>query len=447
LFASLNGTIARAQAVQNTTYSYLYDAMGNPTQLTDPLGRVSNQSYDPLNRVKQQLQPPPATGAARPAVNYTYDGRDHVAAVSDPRALVTTYATTGLGDAVGLVSPDTGATARTHDAAGNLASATDARGKVTSYQYDALNRLRRIDYATGAPSVFEYDGGEGGAANAIGRLTKMTDESGQTAYRYDQTGRMLSKTQTVNAAAGALARTVRYAYDAGGRVGSLTYPSGNRIDYEYGPAGRVSGIVLNPADAETSTPPVLLKQIVYAPFGAVQSWMWGNSSAAAPNPYARTFDLDGRVTSYPLGSIGAASGGAGKVLDRVTRTLSYDAASRIAGMTHVGAGLGANLDQAYGYDDLGRLTSYTGDNASQAYKYDAGGNRTQLSVGAAAYANTVAAGSNRLAGTTGPVPAKSNTYDAAGNLATDGVAALPPFGPPPALLGPAPAGQQQHRPP
>jgi YD repeat-containing protein len=29
---------------QNTTYHYQYDAVGNLTQITDPLGRITNQS-------------------------------------------------------------------------------------------------------------------------------------------------------------------------------------------------------------------------------------------------------------------------------------------------------------------------------------------------------------------------------------------------------------------
>jgi RHS Repeat len=49
---------------QNTSTSYQYDA--NVTQITDPLGGVTTQSYDPLNRLVNQLQPPPVAADARP---------------------------------------------------------------------------------------------------------------------------------------------------------------------------------------------------------------------------------------------------------------------------------------------------------------------------------------------------------------------------------------------
>ena len=41
---------AAAAQTQNTTYHYQYDANGNLTQITDPLGRITTQSYDALNR-------------------------------------------------------------------------------------------------------------------------------------------------------------------------------------------------------------------------------------------------------------------------------------------------------------------------------------------------------------------------------------------------------------
>ncbi|MRV76868.1 type IV secretion protein Rhs, partial [Duganella sp. FT92W] len=76
-----------ASAQQNTTYSYQYDNNGNLTKVTDPLSQVTDRSYDVLNRQLQQLQPPPVTGAARPAINYTYDALDQLSTVRDPRNL------------------------------------------------------------------------------------------------------------------------------------------------------------------------------------------------------------------------------------------------------------------------------------------------------------------------------------------------------------------------
>jgi len=363
VLTGLSVNVAFAQT-QNTTSNYLYDAFGNPTQVTDPLGKVTSISYDALNRVKQKMLPVPATGVARPTVNLIYDGLDQAVTVSDPRSLATNYTIDGLGNQSNLSSPDAGITGRTYDSLGNVLTSTDARGKVTTYTYDVLNRLTGMSFSSGTSTMFEYDGGSAGAPNAIGRLTRMTDESGQTGYSYDQMGRVVSKVQSTVSAIGAVNRTVSYAYGGDGKLVSVTYPSGNRIDYSYDRAGRISNLTLHPSDSnggtDGGTAIVLQDQISYAPFGAVLGWVWGNNSQMAPNVYARTFDLDGRITSYPLGNPVAGTAG-------VLRTVSYDAASRITSMTHRGSTGAVQYDQNFAYDGLGRLVTFSGSSSSHIH--------------------------------------------------------------------------------
>ena len=225
VLGSVSGTLAAAQTVQNTTYRYQYDAVGNLIEVADSLGGVRTQSYDALSRLKQQVLPPASSGATRAAINYDYDGLDQISAVRDPRNLLTSYTNDGLGNQLGVLSPDAGGSAKTYDAAGNLQTSTDARGKVTNYSYDALNRVISVRFSSGLASNFEYDGGAAGAANAIGHLTKMSDESGQTSYAYNQQGRLLSKVQSSKSAGTVLVRTLNYAYGSDGKLSSLTYPS------------------------------------------------------------------------------------------------------------------------------------------------------------------------------------------------------------------------------
>jgi len=101
------------------------------------------------------------------------------------------------------------------------------------------------------------------------------------------------------------------------------------------------------------------------------SWTWGNGTA-----YARSFDTDGRLASYPLGPL--------------TRTLSFDAASRITGYHHPGE---PAWDQSFGYDALGRLSSFTHGMGSQTYRYDANG--TELVLNGVPYTYALAAASNQ----------------------------------------------------
>lgn len=411
---------AFAQAIQNTTNQFEYDANGNLTKITDPRGQVTTRQYDALNRIIGQTRPAPFASAPNPTIGLTYDGRDQISSVTDPRKLMTTYVTDGLGNQSALSSPDTGSKILTYDLGGNVKSSKDARSLITTYAYDALNRLAAITYASGTPSVFVYDGGTSGAPDAIGHLTKITDEAGTTAFSWNGFGQVLDKTQAVSASGTSFTLSRLYG-DSGtdtGKVNQLTYPSGNLISYVYDATGRISELWLTPTDPSGTGTGIatlpLMTEITYQPFGAVQSWNWGNSSATSVNTYARGIDLDGRVTGFPLGS-GLNNG--------LVRSLAYDPAGRIVALSHSGAGSGsgapANFNQSLGYDNADRLIAVTGA-TSQSFQYDASGNRIAATFGNTNYANTVSPTSNRLTRTTGPLPAKTNQYDAAGNLTSDG---------------------------
>jgi RHS repeat-associated protein len=411
-------SIASAQTQISIT-QYKYDLVGNRIQVIDPLGHVSDTKYDALNRAYQVILPAPAAGIARPIISTNYDGLDQIATITDPRKLVTTYTMDGLGNQNKLASPDTGSTSNTFDAAGNLKTSTDSRGKVTTYSYDALNRVTNIAYSSGPATSFEYDGGINGATNAKGHLTKMTDESGTTTYSYNRFGRLLGKTQMVIAGSFTGVFTVSYEYGtsggATGKLTSMTYPSGSRVNYVYNTAGILSRISLNPTNANGSGTNAaisvdLLKDLVYAPFGAVAAWSWGNSTTTSVNGYARSFDLDGRIATYSLGNV---------LTTGALRTVSYDAASRIKTYAHSATG-GTILDNTFAYDNLDRLTGYSDSTTSQAFQYDANGNRTKATFGSNVYGLTIDPATNRLTATTGPLPAKTYQYDGAGNVTSDG---------------------------
>ncbi|WP_426178332.1 RHS repeat-associated core domain-containing protein, partial [Massilia sp. TWR1-2-2] len=388
----------------DTGMSYAYDRSGNLTAAIDPLGRKTTQVFDSFDRVVAQTLPPPTPGAAAPVLGYGYSHQDALLSVTDPRKLITRYNVEGLGQQTGIVSPDTGTTTTSYDGAGNPLSSTDAAARKTTYKFDAAGRLTQL-----GTSVFEY--GKDGTG-ATGRLIKMSDASGQTSYDYDGFGRLLKKVQIVGSGATAKSFTTAYTYGSSGtsvgHVTSMTYPSGNRIKYTYGTDGRVKSLVLI---APGASPVTILGDIRYLPFGAVRGWTWGNSSTAIPNIYERKFDLDGRIVSYPLGH--PANNG-------TVRTLSYDAAGRITATKHTGTAGAALLDQRYGYDGLDRLIAFDGANRSQRFQYDANGNRIRATFGANTYINAISATSNRLTSTTGPGPFKQNSYDATGNLQSDG---------------------------
>jgi RHS repeat-associated protein len=425
--AAVNVTVTGVPVPSGTfIWQQAYDASGNVRYMVDPNGRQTDFGYDALQRRATQTQPAPVAGAARPLITTQFDGQDNVKQVTDPRNLSTTYTVDGLGNRKATTSPDAGASSATYDALGNVLTRTDARGKTTTYTYDSLNRLRLVTPATGTPIAYEYDGGTNPTPppNSKGRLTRITDESGSTAYTYDGFGRVLTKTQVVGSGAAAKTFVVTYTWgtsgDAMGKLVAITYPSGNRVNLGYDAAGRPSALAANPVNpsgtgTDFSTTMPLLSATAYNGANDVIGWTWGDGLA-----YARSFDLNGRLTSYPLGNPvgkGAARG--------ATRTLSYDNGLGIVGYVHDRGGAPQPaLDQSFGYDALDRLTSASVAGTASGYGYDATGNRTAKTINGTTYANTVAPTSNRLTtvqgpGTTGPVTA-TYQYDAAGNLRRDG---------------------------
>jgi len=409
-------TAGPALAQQTTTWSYQYDANGNRTQITDPLSHVTTFHYDALNRLTNTVEPIPQTGSSAPQIGTAYDGLDHLTKVTDPRSLATSYTVDGLGNVGTVASPDTGTATSIFDPAGDLTSRTDAKNKKATYGYDALNRLTSITYPTGTGTTFTYDQGQ----YAIGQLSQMTDESGNTAYGYGRYERLNTKTQTVIQGSSQWVRTISYGYGSSGNTNGklifITYPSGNRINYSFDAAGRISAIALNPTNSNgvgtnTGLTVPLVSNITYTPFGAPLTWVWGSSTST--DSVTRTYDLDGRLATYPLGN-GSQSG--------LVRTAVYDSASRITAFTHVN-GSGASqptYNQTANYDNLDRLTGWSQNTTAYGYGYDNSGNRTSYEPGATNYTDTIASNSNWLMSTNGPSPNRSNSYDADGHLTADG---------------------------
>ena len=376
--------LAKDIGAASQTTQYTYDAVGNPTGTTDPLAHSHTQTYDSLNRLAQRVD---ATGAT---TRISRDARDNATAVTNPRAHATQYTYDGLDNLTKEISPDRGTITTTYDDAGNPLIVTDARGAKQTTSYDALNRPIQRSYSAikgvSTPAItWVYDQG----VNGIGRLTRMNDATGNTVYSYDSQGRLLSTTQTTTFSGVSLTHTRSQSYDAAGRLSTQTYPSGLQISYGYDAQGRIASLNLNGHP--------LLSNIAYRPFGAPKSWLWSNGQS-----YTRSFDADGRLSAYPIGSD--------------TRVLSYDLASRITGFGQTNS----VYNRSFSYDPEDRLQTYQDNLGSQTYRYDPTGNRTGIDYDATSYPYTIATTSNRLTKVAGPV-VKTYLYDAAGNPTSDGV--------------------------
>jgi RHS repeat-associated protein len=394
------------------TWQYGYDAMGRPTTVLDPNGLASYTYYDSLGR-PVQTQQPANTGSATPTtISLVYNANDSLTQVTDPRNLNTTYSPNGLGDVTAQTSPDTGTSQYTYDANGNVLTRTDARSKLTQYTYDNLDRLTRAHYATGTDSVFEYDGGATPTPAVTGELTKITDASGQVVYTYDSMGRKTGKTQTTGARTFSVGYTWGDSGSALDKLTAITYPSGTRVNYSYDAQGVVSGITVNPPNANgvgtnTGSTLPLLSAITTNAESKLTGWTW-----ASTKTQAISYDSNGQIAAYNLGD----STGTG-----IRRTILRDSAGRITGYTHTSNGTPVPaLDQSFAYDNLNRLISATLGSTAIQYSYDATGNRTAKVVSGTGYPNTISATSNKLTQTQDVGGTATVVHDAAGNITSDG---------------------------
>ncbi|MGZ8222758.1 MAG: InlB B-repeat-containing protein [Methylobacter sp.] len=383
----------------NATFSapaittYQYDANGNLTQITDPLGRIRQVQYDALNQPIRQLEPHPSIiGSTLGQIDTSYDSLGQITGITDPRNLTTTYNVDSLGNLSQQTSPDTGVTEASHDPAGNLKTRTDARGKTTSYTYDSLNRISQIAYDD-QTVTYTWDN----CANGINRLCSLSNNNSNIAYSYDSHGRISQKSQSQNAAANPL--TASHSYNAAGQRTASLSPGGQSIEYQW-TGNRITAITINGQP--------VISQISYEPDGQVNGWTWGNNQQNE-----RFYDLAGRNIIVSMG-FDAQS----QMPD--SRYYGYDAAGR---QTSAIDDLDPNLNQQHDYDQLDRLTGSQRGEAQISrtdYSYDLSGNRSEkIKDNAILYSYSTDANSNRLQSQSG-AQTVNYSYDPAGNLTNDG---------------------------
>jgi RHS repeat-associated protein len=356
-----------------STLTYTNDAAGKPyTAAVDELGHEHASWTDAADHVIQVRE---KNGTAFAYTTYAYDAAGNPVRSQDAAGRASTATYDSLGHRTSVADADMGTRTYGYDAGGLLTSLTDAMGQTITSTYDPLGRVRTRT-AGGQTTTWNYD--EAGHGASVGQLTSVAYPGGGESHTWDALGHETATTLTV----GTTAKTFQTAYDALGRVRTLTYPDAEVVTYGYAPDGQlatVSGYV----NGMTWSPGGQLTQVLYAN-GTTTSYaydpnrLWLTSASVAK----------GTTTLY-----GA--------------TYAYNAGGLVTSETQ---GSPTPRTVTYGYDDLNRLTT-VGGAQSQTFAYDAVGNMTSNSaVGSYTYGDAAHEHAVTAAGSA------TYTYDANGNM-------------------------------
>lgn len=355
--------------------SLKYDAVGNVVQTTDAAGRVTKFEYDELNQLRTQ------TNADGGTITYYRAPSGFVNGISDPRGMMTYYATNGFGEITSVGSPDAGTTNYVFDSAGRVSSTNTTKGTI-DYGWDAQGRLtsRSSNYQG---EIFAYDEGTYGK----GRLTHFQDQTGTTTYTYDAGGHVV---QQINNIYGLQTPTTRWGYDSAGRPTSLTYSNGFTVNYSYDSYGRISAVTSN----ISGTWATLANSFLYQPAtDAAYAWKFGNGL-----PRMFTLDTDGRLQQV-------ASPG------KHDLSFAYFNTDTISSVTD---NVYSNLNTTFIYDNVDRLTSANRSTDPQTFQPDNVGNRTSQVRNGVSYTFTLDQRSNRLMSVSGGGHWRNLKYDGTG---------------------------------
>jgi RHS repeat-associated protein len=230
-YNALNQPVISKDALGNET-TQSYNARGELVSTTDANGISTGYEYDALGHLTAVIENYKPGFQSSTEVNvrteYTYDANGNRLTIKDGNGHVTTFAYDALDRLVSESDPLGNTWTYAYDKLGNRISMTDANGAVTNYVYDKANHLSSIDYPDANDVSFVYDDG--------GRRTSMTDSTGTTRWTYNAANQVTDITDPFN-------KKVSYEYDPAGNRAALVYPDNTRVSYDYDPGNRLTSVV------------------------------------------------------------------------------------------------------------------------------------------------------------------------------------------------------------
>lgn len=241
-----NGDLQKIQLETGSSLTFVNNANGQPLSATDSNDKITQFAYDKANRLLN------VTDANGNKTQLSYDAQGRLSKLIDAEnnTIQYSYANNLFHQVKTPTSTETfeydnnnrikqttqQANNRNYirkmgyDQNGNSTSSTDAQDKTTGYEYDSLNRVKKITDAEGGITEFTYD--------ARDNLLQVKDpENRLTIYTYDKNDQMVTETkdgdQNTN-------RTRHYTYDPNGNLIQTLNPEQEKTVYEFDQANRLT---------------------------------------------------------------------------------------------------------------------------------------------------------------------------------------------------------------
>ncbi len=360
-----DGRPATVRDALNRTTTLTYNAAGRIESISAPDGSKQYLTYDILDHVIA------VEDGLGQLTRFNYDPAGNLLNVSDPKGNSKSYEHDSLRRPVREIAPDGKARLFSYDLNGNLKSVTDRNDHTTTLSYDALGRPLEALYQDGTSLRLSWD--------AAGRLLAADDASGGRVERvYDKLGRLISEISPTG--------SLRYEHDAVGRRTSRT-GTGGLTTYTYRLQGQVESITndamsvsftYDDAGHLTSALPPNNIQVSYTYDAADQLTRIDYVGPGGFNDFrGYTYDLNGRVSSVSGNSLNpplpspqdSHLDNRNRLIVLNGRTFQYDAEGRLS----------TDGLQTYLWDDRDHLSGTIGVTESTSFQYDALGRRFRKS--------------------------------------------------------------------
>lgn len=276
---------------------------------------------------------------------------------------------------------------RAHNPLGQPTNRIDARGVVTTFEYDdPLSRLTATTFPAFAP--------ETSRRSYEGHLLKSVSSTAGGAYTYEYDS--LDRVRVINWVFQGRTYTTRYEYNASGCLTRLTYPTGTVLLMTCDRSGRPTSIKQDVSGVQQP----IVSAATYNALGRTKSSTYGNGKVVT------TTFLNGRIRNISAPGV-------------VDLTYEYDGADNVKSV--VDGQNPANNANPITYDKLDRLRTVASPAGGFEFDYDAMGNRLFAEIpGLARTTYVYSSTTGRLESSNGPTApaAMSLTWSAAERIAS-----------------------------